>query len=119
MGLDANIYSALSGVGVGAPIPVYPDLQADPSEDPPPEFVVYSRVSLEPTHDLDDDGRLDRVRYQIDVYSPQKDAALVLASQVRGIMTGIGGRIATSFGDYEPTRRLYRISQDFMLWDRF
>lgn len=109
-------------------IPVYP-LTLPPKVTLP--ACVYQRVSTAPEYSHQGDSRLERIRWQIDLWATTYGAARELAQTLREALSGYREDltddhdvylcVAFIVGQrdlYEPEPRSYRASVDVSMWVR-
>lgn len=82
--------------------------------------ITYSRVSTESFNALDGWGGKDLVRTQVDSWAATYDEARRVAAEVRQRMqdAGFKGLMVNDFDDFEPDTERYRVSADYMVWQR-
>ncbi len=81
--------------------------------------IVYSRISSNPENVLEGGSTIDQVRIQIDCYATTYGSAKSLAEQVRTAMeqASFKGTLQFDFDDYEPDVKVYRVVQDYYIWE--
>ena len=99
---------------------MYP-AEADQSAAPP--YIVYQRISSDPVSSLDGNSGLDAVRVQIDCYARTSIDAWSIARSVRAALTTGAAAlrpllINESDAPPDPSARLYRVTQDYRMWER-
>lgn len=116
MALESDIFAALSGQTAAASR-VYPLIRGEASALP---AIVYARVGNAPVNALDGSSGLDSVRIQIDSYAATYAGAKLLAAQVRAIMQAgsFKALLQSDVDVYEPDTKIYRVTQDFLCWER-
>lgn len=116
--VETEIVSVLSG---GSPTLVgdriYAHVLPDGAEMP---AVTFGRVSTVAMNNLQGHGGLDLVRMQIDAWATTYDEAKSVAAEVRQRMqeAGFKGLMANEFDDFEPDTQRFRVSTDYMVWQR-
>ncbi|MDY6844229.1 MAG: DUF3168 domain-containing protein [Thermodesulfobacteriota bacterium] len=83
--------------------------------------VTYQRVSGERVYDLDGDSNLENPRIQIDTWSTSYGASKQISGIIRTAMEGSATFDALLLSDmdlYQDDVEIYRISQDFSIWNR-
>ncbi len=81
--------------------------------------IVYARVATVPHDDLELTQNQEWVRVQMDCWASSYSAAKALAAATRGAMqaTPVYGQLLTELDDYEPDEKLFRVIQDFNVWN--
>jgi hypothetical protein len=112
MTIETSIYAALSGLANGR---VYP-LQAPEKVTFP--CIVYFRINSSPVNTIDGGATLDLVRIQVDTYANTYSAAKVLAGSVRSALenSNVKATLQTDQDLFEPDLKVYRVSQDYYVW---
>lgn len=82
--------------------------------------IVYNRISSAAQNVLEGGSTIDQVRIQVDTYATTYSAAKSLARLVRLAMEGASFKatLQTDQDFYESDLSIYRVSQDFYLWER-
>lgn len=117
MPLAADLFAVLNGATAAADR-VYP-VEADQNAIAP--FIVYQRISSDPVSSLNGNSGLDSVRVQIDCYAQTNEQAWTMARAVRTALNGQSFKpllLTESDAPPDPSTRLYRVTQDYRLWDR-
>jgi|SRR3990172_9241347 len=116
--VETEIITALSGgsptlVGDRIFAHVLPDGVAMPA-------VTFVRASTTAQNHLGGHGGLDLVRVQIDSWATTYDEAKSVAAEVRQRMQAAGfkGLMTNEWDDFEPDTERYRVSTDYMVWQR-
>ena len=112
MTIETSIYAALSGLASGK---VYPLVAPEKVVAP---YIVYSRISSTPENTLDGGSTIVLVRIQVDTYANTYSACKNLAESVRVAMEGgvVKSTMQTDQDLFEPDLKVYRISQDYYVW---
>lgn len=112
MNIETSIYAALSGLANGR---VYPLVAPEKVTFP---CIVYSRISSTPENTLDGGATIDLVRIQVDTYANTYSAAKVLAGSVRSALenSNVKATLQTDQDLFEPDLKVYRVSQDYYVW---
>jgi hypothetical protein len=112
MTIETAIYTALSGLASGK---VYPLVAPEKVTAP---YIVYSRISSTPENTLDGGSTIDLVRIQVDTYANTYSACKNLAESVRVAMESgvVKSTMQTDQDLFEPDLKVYRISQDYYVW---
>lgn len=112
MTIETSVHTALSSLAGGKVYPlVAPEKVAAP-------FIVYSRIASTPENTLDGGSTIDLVRIQVDTYASTYSACKSLADSVRVQMESgvVKSTMQTDQDLFEPDLKLYRISQDYYVW---
>lgn len=82
--------------------------------------IVYQRLATNAFNRLEGGASIDQVRVQIDCYAPTYEAVKALASGVRSALESASFKatLQTEFDLYEPDLEIFRIIQDFYLWQK-
>ena len=90
-----------------------------PDETPLPA-ITYQRISTLSHNSLQEWARIDHVRMQVDCWASTYAEAKLLAEQVRFAMQAAGfkGVLANDRDDFEPDTETYRVSADYMVWQK-
>lgn len=82
--------------------------------------VSYQRVSNVPVVSLSGHSGIDHVRMQVDSWAATYGGAKVLSAEVRVAMTAAGFKalLATDRDDFEDDTGLYRVSADYLCWEK-
>jgi hypothetical protein len=116
--VETEVIAALTG---GSPSlvagRVYAHVLPDDSAMP---AVTYARVSTVSHNHLTGWGGRDLVRMQVDSWAATYDEARRVAAEVRQLMESAGfkGLMANDWDDFEPDTGRYRVSADYMVWQR-
>jgi hypothetical protein len=116
--VEAEIITALIG---GSPTlaggNVYAHVLPDDTGMP---AVTYSRVSTSSMNALGGWSGRDLVRIQVDSWATTYDEARRVAAEVRQLMqdADFKGLMQNDFDDFEPDTQRYRVSADYMVWQR-
>lgn len=112
--IEEQIFDALKGLVSNRCYPIMmPEKPTFPG-------IVYSRIANLPFNTVVAPSTLDQVRVQIDSYATTYSAAKSLAASVRTAMEGASFKatLQTDQDLYEPDVKVYRVSQDFYVWDK-
>lgn len=112
MTIETSIYSTLQGLASGR---VYP-LQAPEKVTYP--CIVYFRINSTPINTIDGGSTIDLVRIQVDTYAKTYSACKVLAESVRSSLEGsaVKATLQTDQDIFEPDLSVFRVSQDYYVW---
>jgi len=83
--------------------------------------ISFQRVSTAAVNNLAGHALRDLVRIQVDVWARTYDEAKTVAAEVRQRMqeaAGFKGLMANEWDDFEPDTELFRVSGDYMVWQR-
>ena len=82
--------------------------------------ISFQRVSTAAVNNLAGHALRDLVRIQVDAWATTYDEAKSVAAEVRQRMqtAGFKGLMANEFDDFEPDTELFRVSGDYMVWQR-
>ncbi len=82
--------------------------------------IVYSRISSLPFNTIVSASTLDQIRVQVDIYANTYSAAKTLAASVRTAMEAAAFKatLQTDQDLFEPDVKVYRVTQDFYVWDK-
>lgn len=82
--------------------------------------VSYQRVSTIAVNSLLGHSRLDHARVQVDCWADTYHEAKQTATEARLLMQAAGFKalLANEFDEYEPDTGRYRVSSDYMVWQR-
>ncbi len=81
-------------------------------------YIVYSRASTSPITGLCGDYGSGFARMQVDIVSNTYESARSLASQVRSACSSYKGILIQNQNDIsEPERNIYRIVQDYSIFE--
>lgn len=103
-------------VGSGASAKISPLIKAQTIQ---PPAVTLQRTSLVPQNHLRGNGDLDDVRVQVDSWATSYAGVRALASACRAALEAADYLMIGEFDNYDPQvdPGLYRITQDFQVWD--
>lgn len=82
--------------------------------------ISYQRISNGPVNSLDGHSGLDYVRIQVDAWSTKYWEAKLLAEEIRACMLAADfkARADIDSDEFEVESKLYRVSSDFLLWQK-
>lgn len=82
--------------------------------------VTFGRASTVAMNALDGWGGRDLVRIQVDSWATTYDDAMNVAAEVRQRMqdAGFKGLLANEWDDFEADTERFRVSADYMVWQR-
>jgi len=112
--IEQQIFDALKGLVSNRCYPIMmPEKPTFPA-------IVYSRIANVPYNTIVSASTLDQVRVQIDIYANTYSAAKTLSASVRTAMEAASFKatLQTDQDLYEPDVKVYRVSQDFYVWDK-
>lgn len=114
MSIETTIYTALSSLANGK---VYPLVSPEKVETP---YIVYSKVSSTPENTLNGGSTIDLIRIQVDVYAATYAAVKTLAESTRSALENgaVKATIQTEQDLFEPDLKVYRVSQDYYVWQK-
>lgn len=81
--------------------------------------ISFSRVATVPHDDLELTQNHEWVRVQVDCWAASYSAAKTLAAAVRAALQAapVYGQLLTELDDADPDEKLYRVIQDFRIWN--
>jgi hypothetical protein len=82
-------------------------------------YVTLQRTALTPQNHLRGNGNLDYVRVQVDSWAETYESVRNVANACRAAWEAAGNSVLGEFDNYDPQvdPGLYRITQDFQVWD--
>jgi hypothetical protein len=103
-------------VGTGANARISPLIKAQGIT---PPAVTLQRVAMTPQNHLRGNGSLDYCRVQSDSWAVTYAAVRALADACRAAMEAAGHPLLSEIDNYDPEvdPGLYRITQDYQVWD--
>lgn len=111
MSLIQTIQTTLTGI-VGRSYPLMSP------EKPTAPYAIYSQVSNTPEVTIGNSIPIDNTRIQIDVFAKTYAEVQSLSNQVKTAMMALSA-VPLSAGDlYESEVKLYRVTQDFSVWNK-
>lgn len=81
--------------------------------------INYQRVATAPNNDLEGDQTHEWVRVQVDCWAATYAESKTLAAAVRVALrtTPVYGQLLIELDDYDNEEKLYRVIQDFNIWN--
>lgn len=112
--IEEQVFNALKSLASNR---VYPMVLP---QNPTMPAIVYTLISKNSENRLEGSASLRQARMQIDTYAKTYSAVKILAASVLNAMetASFKGTLQTERDLYEADVKLYRVTQDFYIWQR-
>lgn len=112
--IEQDLFNALKGLVSNR---VYPLVMP---QSPTYPAIVYNRIAVNAQNVLEGGSTIDQVRFQVDTYATTYAGAKTIAAQVRVAVEAASfkGTLQSDQDFFEPDINLYRVSQDFYIWEK-